>query len=168
MPKISLIVALARNRVIGLNNALPWHLPEDLKHFKQITLGKPVIMGRKTWDSLPEKFRPLPGRRNIVVSRNTTLSLAGAEIAHSLEDACRSLTLDDEAFVIGGAELYRLALPMADHLYLTEIEATIAGDAYFPTWPPNEWSERERLPGVSANGLKYAFVRIDRTNPAGG
>ena len=168
MPRLSLIVAMARHRVIGLNNTLPWHLPEDLKHFKETTLGKPVIMGRKTWDSLPEKFRPLPGRRNIVVSRNAGLQLSGAEVAHSLEAAKALLAPNDEAFVIGGAELYRLALPMADHLYLTEIDAAFEGDAHFPEINAADWSECSRVTSLSANGLPYAFIRMDRRRPPGG
>jgi dihydrofolate reductase len=163
MPILSMIAALARNNVIGLDNTLPWHLPEDLKHFRAITLGKPVIMGRKTWDSLPPKFRPLPGRRNIVISRNRKLAIAGAEVVDSLAAALALLDTDAEGIVIGGAELYRLALPLADRLYLTRIDAEFAGDAFFPAIAPSEWIETERQTARSADGLDYAFVRMERT-----
>lgn len=162
MPTLSMIAALARNNVIGQDNTLPWHLPEDLKHFRAITQGKPVIMGRKTWDSLPPKFRPLPGRRNIVVSRNRKLALAGAEVVDSLAAALALLDHDAEGVVIGGAELYRLALPLADRLYLTRIDAEFAGDAFFPPIAPSEWIETERQTARSADGLDYAFVRMER------
>lgn len=162
MPTLSMIAALARNNVIGQDNTLPWHLPEDLKHFRAITQGKPVIMGRKTWDSLPPKFRPLPGRRNIVVSRNRKLALAGAEVVDSLAAALALLDHDAEGIVIGGAELYRLALPLADRLYLTRIDAEFSGDAFFPPIAPADWIETERQTGHSADGLDYAFVRMER------
>ena len=168
MPTLSLIAALARHNVIGLNNTLPWHLPEDLKHFREITTGKAVIMGRKTWDSLPPRFRPLPGRRNIVLSRDATLILAGAEVVGSLAAALALLGADDEAIVIGGAELYRQALPLAERLYLTRIDAEFDGDAFFPAIDPAAWSERERIEGQSANGLTYAFLRMERAPAAGG
>lgn len=110
---LSLIAAVARNRVIGKNNQLLWHLPEDMKHFREVTRGKPVIMGRKTWESLPEKFRPLPGRHNIVVSRNLDYKAPGATLVSSLEDAIHLTRSDDETFVIGGETLYRQALERA-------------------------------------------------------
>lgn len=166
MPTLSLIAALARNRVIGQNNTLPWHLPEDLKHFREITQGKPVIMGRKTWDSLPPRFRPLPGRRNIVISRNRQLVVPGAEVVASLTAALALLDADAEAIVIGGAELYRLALPLADRLYLTRIDAEFAGDAFFPPIEPADWIEIERKSARNADGLSYAFIRMERAPPA--
>ena len=134
--KISLVWAMAQNRVIGRNNSLPWYLPEDLKYFKRITLGKPVIMGRKTYESIG---KPLPGRTNIVVSRNADFSAEGVKTVTSLDEAkqlCESIAEIDginEAMVIGGAEIYALALPMADRLYLTEVHAEVEGDTTFPT-----------------------------------
>jgi dihydrofolate reductase len=168
MPTLSLIAALARHNVIGRDNTLPWHLPEDLKHFRETTLGKAVIMGRKTWDSLPPKFRPLPGRRNIVLSRDASLALAGAEVVSSLPAALALLGADDEAVVIGGAELYRQALPLADRLYLTRIDAEFEGDAFFPPIEPSAWIEHECIEGQSANGLAYAFLRMERSPASGG
>lgn len=152
---LSLIAAMANKRVIGRDNTLPWHLPEDLKHFKATTLGKPVIMGRKTWESLG---RPLPGRRNLVVSRNASYPAVGAEVFTSLTDALAACADVPECFVIGGAELYRQALPLAERLYLTEIDCTVAGDAYFPELPAGEWLETSRSTHTSADGLRYAFV----------
>ena len=162
MPTLSMIAALARNNVIGIDNTLPWHLPEDLRHFREITQGKTVIMGRKTWDSLPPKFRPLPGRRNIVVSRNAALQLAGAEVVDSLTAAQGRLGADEEGIVIGGAELYRQALPLADRLYLTRIDADYAGDAFFPPIDAAQWNEVSRTAATSAGGIPYAFVRMER------
>ena len=138
---LSLIAAVARNRVIGKNNQLLWHLPEDMKHFREVTRGKPVIMGRKTWESLPEKFRPLPGRHNIVVSRNLDYKAPGATLVSSLEDAIHLTRSDDETFVIGGETLYRQALAQAHRLYLTEIDQNYEGDAFFPEVSPKNWIE---------------------------
>jgi dihydrofolate reductase len=168
---ITLIAAVARNGVIGKDNALPWHLPEDLKHFKQLTTGHTVIMGRKTWESLPERFRPLPGRLNVVVTRNADYSAAGATVANSLEDAVKVgiggttpiVGAGGTAlFVIGGAELYAHALPLARRLELTEIDAEVAGDAYFPEIDRSQWHEVARAAGVGAEGLHYAFVTYER------
>lgn len=159
MTVVSLIAAMDRRRLIGRDNALPWRLPEDLRHFKATTLGKPVIMGRKTWESLG---RPLPERRNIVVSRNAGYAAAGAELAASLPAALALAGDVDEAFVIGGAELYRQALPLAQRLYLTEIDAEFAGDAWFPEFAAAEWREAAREARVSADGLAFAFVRYER------
>lgn len=155
---LSLIAAVARERVIGKDNALLWHLPEDMRYFRETTRGKPVIMGRKTWESLPEKFRPLPGRRNIVVSRNPEYSAPGAELAGSLEAAIAATAGEAEVFVIGGEALYRLALPHADRLYLTEIERDYAGDAFFPEFSANAWRERSRTPG----GADFSFAIYER------
>ncbi|MCP5268313.1 MAG: dihydrofolate reductase [Zoogloeaceae bacterium] len=163
MSTLSLIAAMAEHRVIGRHNTLPWHLPEDLKHFKATTLGKPVIMGRKTWESLG---RPLPGRRNIVISRNAGYRLDGGELFPSLESALASTGNNEEVFVIGGAELYRLALPLADHVHLTEISGTYPGDAYFPELPAGEWQEESRIPQTSSQGIAYALVRYRRIAPA--
>lgn len=160
MTLLTLIVARARNGVIGRDNTLPWRLPEDLAHFKRTTMGAPVIMGRKTWESIG---RPLPGRRNIVVSRNAGLRLEGAEVAGSLEDALRLCVGVEQVFLIGGAQLYAEALPSADRLIVTEIDADIEGDAYFPQIDPQRWSVTERERHHSeANGFDYAFVTYER------
>lgn len=146
---LSLIAAVARNRVIGKDNQLLWHLPEDMKYFRETTRGKPVIMGRKTWESLPEKFRPLPGRHNIVVSRNPDYAVPGATLSTSLEEAIRQAGNNDEVFVIGGETLYRQALPLAHRLYLTEIDRDYTGDAFFPEIPTDTWEEISRQQGGS-------------------
>lgn len=156
-----LIAAVARNGVIGKDNALPWHLPEDLKHFKQLTTGQAVIMGRKTWESLPERFRPLPGRLNIVVTRNPAYQAEGATVVSSLEEA-QKVGAGRTAFVIGGAELYAHALPFAQQLELTEIDADVEGDAYFPSYDRTEWRELSRQQGTSSEGLRYAFITYER------
>ena len=159
---IALIAAVARNRVIGRNNELIWQLPGDMRHFRETTRGRPVLMGRRTWESLPEKFRPLPGRRNVVISRNPHYAATGAELAGSLAEAIEKAGAG-ELFVIGGAELYAQALPLAGRLYLTEIAAEFAGDAFFPAFSLDEWREISRAPGVEENGLKYAFAVYQRT-----
>ena len=141
---LSLIAAVARNRAIGKDNQLLWHLPEDMKHFRETTCGKPVVMGRKTWESLPEKFRPLPGRQNIVVSRDPAYKAHGADLAGSLEGALALAGGAEEVFVIGGEQLYRAALPFADRLYLTEVELEPEADAFFPELNPAVWQEIER------------------------
>lgn len=159
---IIIIAAVARNGVIGKANALPWHLPEDLKHFKALTTGHVVIMGRKTWESLPERFRPLPGRTNIVVTRDSGYKAEGATVAYSLDEATK-VGAGGTAYVIGGAELYAHALPLAQRLELTEIDADIEGDAFFPAYDRSLWREARCETGVSAEGLRYAFVTYERT-----
>lgn len=158
---LNLIFARARNGVIGFNNTLPWYLPEDLAHFKQTTLGQPVIMGRKTWESLPPKFRPLPGRINIVVTRQTNWKAEGAVVAHSLDDAIKNCPANCEAWVIGGADIYAQAMPLSDHAVVTEIDADFEGDAYAPTFDAS-WTEVNRSTHVSTNGLVYSFVSLER------
>ena len=159
MPIVSLVAALARNRVIGTGNRLPWHLPEDLKRFKRLTMGAPVIMGRKTHQSILEQAgRPLPGRRNIVVTRQADARWDGCEVARSLDDAIALAGEAPEVFVIGGAELYRLALPRADRLYLTLIDADYEGDTFFPAFDPADWRETAREPGAG-----FAFVTYERS-----
>lgn len=160
-PRLILIAALAKNGVIGQNNALPWHLPEDLKHFKALTLGNPIIMGRKTWDSLG---RPLPGRENIVISRNPDFSAPGAILVSSLDDAIDHATAagHKEIFIIGGGEIFALALPRAHRLELTEIDLEVAGDACFPVLDRALWQESARQSQTSADGLSYAFVTYER------
>src|ERR1700712_3875319 len=134
MTQIILIAGVARNGAIGRNNALLWRLPEDLIRFKALTMGHPVIMGRKTWDSLPERFRPLPARRNIVLSRRSDLQLAGAEVLGSLAEALAACSANERVFVIGGAQIYAEALALAERLELTEIDADFEADTFFPAW----------------------------------
>ncbi len=155
--KLNLILARARNGVIGNNNTLPWHLPEDMAHFKRSTLGCPVIMGRKTWDSLPPKFRPLPGRLNVVVTRQIDWRADGAVSANSLEAACAACPPDSTAWVIGGAELYAQALTLASTAVVTEIDADFEGDAFAPRFG-SEWREVARETHLSSTGLGYSFV----------
>lgn len=163
---ISLIAALTRNHVIGHHNRLPWHLPDDMKYFMQKTKGHPVIMGRRNYESIPEKFRPLPNRTNIVITRQRQLHAPGCAIVHSLDDALglARLKKPDEIFVIGGAEIYRLALPLADRLYLTEIAANVEGDTYFPAMNAMEWREisREHHPQDDRHAHAFDFVVYDR------
>jgi dihydrofolate reductase len=161
---LSLIAAIAHNRIIGQDNRLLWHLPGDLRHFRETTRGKPVIMGRRTWESLPEKFRPLPGRLNVVVSRNPGYAAPGTVRASSLAEAVEKAGNDgDEIFVIGGAELYRQALPFAGRLYLTEIAAEFSGDVLFPEIDPREWQEVSRSQTFEEAGLIYTFAVYRRT-----
>lgn len=155
--KLHLIFARAANGVIGKHNTLPWHLPEDMVHFKRTTLGCPVIMGRKTWDSLPPKFRPLPGRLNIVVTRQNDWQAAGAHRAGSITEAMRLCPANSDAWVIGGAELYAQALPLASTAVVTEIDADYEGDAFAPQFGP-EWTESARDRRVSSTGLSFSFV----------
>jgi len=164
--KVALIVALARNRAIGLNNKMPWHLPEDLKYFKRVTLGKPVIMGRNTFESIG---RPLPGRPNIVISRNSTYPAAGITLVNSLEAALKSAQEllpagQDEVMVMGGAQIYAQALPLADRLYLTEVDAEPQADAFFPEFNRNEWREvtRESHAASETNPYPYSFVVLEK------
>ncbi len=154
---LNLIFARARNGVIGHNNTLPWHLPEDLAHFKATTLGQPVIMGRKTWDSLPVKFRPLPGRMNIVVTRQTDWQSDGAHVVHTIDEALQACPAESQPWVIGGAELYRLAMPLATRVVVTEIDAEYEGDAFAPELGAS-WQEASRTTHVAANGLHYSLV----------
>jgi dihydrofolate reductase len=174
--RISALVAMARNRVIGCNNALPWHLPPDLKRFKSLTMGHPIIMGRKTYESIG---RPLPGRINIIVTRQADYHVSGAIVVDSLAQALRACAgkgqeyinpgsaADEEAFVIGGAEIFRQALPLCDRIYLTEIQADFSGDALFPQFDHDQWVEtsRERCHwggGGDSGALDYDFVVLDR------
>lgn len=160
--RLHLIYARAANGVIGKDNQLPWHLPEDLAHFKRTTLGCPVIMGRKTWDSLPPKFRPLPGRLNIVVTRDTGFVAEGASVAHSLPAARALCPSNSDAWVIGGAQIYAQALPLASTVVVTDIARDFEGDAFAPTLGP-EWRETARESHVAASGLAFAFVTYSRT-----
>lgn len=159
---LSLIAAVARNGAIGRDNDLLWQDPSDQKHFRQTTMGCPVIMGRRTWDSLPARFRPLPGRRNIVVTRNTSWQDTGAEVAHTLDEALALVADAPRAFVMGGGELYALALPHANELVLTEVDADFAADTFFPPWDRAEFDELSRETRQSDAGLTYHFVTYRR------
>lgn len=161
---ISCIAALTPDLVIGQNNALPWHLPADLRHFKTISLGKPIVMGRKTWESIG---RPLPGRRNIVLSRDPGFAPAGCEVFRALQqviDLAESASEPSEIMVIGGAEVYRLLLPHSQRVYLTWVEAKIQGDAWFPALAWNAWREisREEHPADDKNLYPYTFSVLER------
>jgi dihydrofolate reductase len=159
--RLNLIYARAKNGVIGRNNALPWHLPEDLAHFKITTLGCPVIMGRKTWDSLPPRFRPLPGRRNLVLTRDAEWNSEGAERHASIASAIESTASTPEVWVIGGAQVYQAALALAKRVVVTEIDAEFEGDAWAPTLDES-WTETQRTSHRSAQGLGYALVTYER------
>lgn len=159
MTALSLIVAFAKNNVIGINNTLPWHLPEDLKRFRALTTGHHIIMGRKTYESLG---RLLPGRTTVIVTRNNNYKLEGALIAHSLESAVDLCQNDAEAFVIGGAELYQDGLRLANKLYITEVDLSIEGDAFFPNLDLNLWQETSREAHTSAQGLLFSYISYVR------
>ena len=154
-PTLSLIAAVARHGAIGKDNALLVHLPDDLPRFKRLTMGAPIIMGRKTWDSIG---RPLPGRRSIVITRNPSWVAAGAETATSLDAALALAASAPKVFVIGGAQIYALALPLADELLLTEIDADFAADAFFPAWNRADFDQTLRQDLTSPQGLRYSFA----------
>ena len=158
---ISLISAMGRDRVIGINNTLPWRLQADLKHFKQITMGKPVLMGRKTYESIG---KPLPGRTNIIISRDGDYRVPGCIVAHSIDAALASAAGHEEIMVIGGAALYEQMLPRADRLYLTLIDEDFKGDAWFPEINPAQWQEMERVNHApdAANPYHYSFLMLQR------
>lgn len=158
-PRIYLVAAVAANGVIGAGGRLPWHLPEDLKHFRELTLGHPAIMGRRTWESLG---KPLPGRENIVVTRRRGYEAPGASVARSLEAALALCQGEPVVFVIGGAELYAAALPLAHGIVMTEIHRDYEGDVRFPDWDRSRWRETQRKPHTSADGLRFDFVLYER------
>jgi dihydrofolate reductase len=160
-PRVSLIVAMARNRVIGINNTLPWHLPADLKHFKALTMGHHIVMGRKTYESIG---KPLPGRTSVVVTRNADYAQPGVIVVNSLEAAIAACGDDAEIFVIGGAELYRQAIVLADRIYLTEIDADISGDVHFMELDRKLWIEagRDSHAQDEKNLYSYHFVVLDK------
>jgi dihydrofolate reductase len=164
-PEIVLIAAVARNGAIGRGEALLFNEAADQRHFRQATLGCPVIMGRKTWDSLPSRFRPLPGRSNIVISGDRARAFEGAQAAANLEDALALAGNAPRVFVIGGAQLYALALPRAHTLMLTEIDAELDGDAFFPHWPRAQFTEVSRERHLGAGGLAFDFVTYRRAPP---
>ncbi len=158
---INMIFARSANGVIGKNNALPWHLPEDLAHFKKLTLGSPVIMGRKTWDSLPPKFRPLPGRTNVVVTRQTDWHPEGAQTVGSLQDALTFCQASSTVWIIGGAQVYAQAEPLASRIEVTHIYKDFVGDAFAPTLGP-QWVPSQHEDHTSSNGLNFSFITYTR------
>lgn len=163
--RFSLLVAMAKNRVIGINNQLPWYLPEDLKHFKSLTMGHAIVMGRKTYESIG---RPLPGRINIIVTRQKSYMIPGVIVVHSIGHALRvceeHVDGGDESFIIGGEELYRQTLAISQRIYVTEIQSTFEGDAFFPEIDPSEWKEieRQKYSGENTENLAYHFVVLER------
>jgi dihydrofolate reductase len=157
---VTLVLAMADNGVIGSKGGLPWRIPEDLRRFKEVTMGKPCIMGRKTWESLPRK--PLPGRTNIVVTRDKTFADDGAVVVHSLEEAVLRSHDAPEVAIIGGAKLFNEAIPLANRVDLTEVHAEIEGDTTMPAFDRTVWKERAREDRVTADGLRYSFVTLER------
>ncbi len=161
--KLSLVVAMDKNRVIGIDGGLPWHLSSDLKYFRDITMGKPIIMGRKTHESIG---RPLPGRRNIVVTRNSDFEAPGCDVVTSLEAALELVEDVEEVMMVGGASLYLDTLPVADHIYMTEVHAEVKGDTWFPEIDPDEWQEisRTEFSADENNEHHYSFVVYERVS----
>lgn len=158
-PRVYLVAAVAANGIIGAAGKLPWHLPEDLKFFKGLTMGKPIVMGRRTWESIA---RALPGRKNIVVTRQPGYAAEGAQVVSSLEQALERCASDGVAYVIGGADLFAASLPTADGLVLTEIHRDYEGDVWFPEWDRAQWREVKRQPHEAADGLRFDFVLYER------
>ena len=160
---VTLVAAVARGGVIGRDGGIPWRLPEDMARFRELTMGHAVVMGRRTWESLPDRFRPLPGRGNVVVTRNPDWSTQGADRAGSVEEALDLLESESQVFVIGGGEVYAAALPFADELALTEIDADVEGDTLFPTWERDLFEEAAREAHVAEDGTRFAFVTYRRS-----
>jgi dihydrofolate reductase len=160
--RLQIVAAVARGGVIGRDGGLPWRLPEDLARFRDLTTGHAVVMGRRTWDSLPDRFRPLPDRRNVVLTRSPSWLDDGAERAGSLEEALALLAAEERVFVIGGGAIFAEALPRADDLHLTEIDLDVDGDAYFPDWDRQAFEELSREERVAADGTPFAFVSYRR------
>jgi dihydrofolate reductase len=163
--RVSLVVAMARNHVIGRDNALPWRLPEDLKHFKNVTLGKPILMGRKTFESIG---KPLPGRTNLVLTRDPDWQRAGAVVVHSIDEALERVSDAPEVAGIGGAEVFRLLIPLAVRIYLTRIDADIPGDTVFPPIDYSQWVElmRRKVAADERNAFDMTFVTLERVQAA--
>ena len=159
MTRIYLVAAVAANGIIGANGKLPWHLPEDLKHFKRVTLGHPVVMGRKTWESLKG---PLPGRENIVITRQGGYQASGAAVASSLDAALALCAGESVVCVIGGEQIFKDALPLAAGLIMTEIKQDFAGDARFPDYDRSQWREAQREAHTAENGMRFDFVRYEK------
>ncbi len=164
--KISLIVAMASNRTIGLNKQMPWHLSADLRTFKKITMGHPIIMGRKTFESIG---KALPGRRNIIISRNTEYHRDGCDVFQDIDDAFSACVNEDEIFIIGGATLYDVILPRCQRLYITLIHKEFDGDTFFPAFNPQDWEEIERtdISDDESVDFDYSFVTLQRTTKCG-
>ena len=158
-PAIYLVAAVAANGIIGVNGRLPWHFPEELRHFKRLTMGHPLIMGRRTWESLG---RPLPGRENIVVTRTPGYEAPGAAVASSLNGAIALCAGEPVAFVIGGTQLFEAALPLARGLVLTEIQRDYAGDTWFPAYDRSQWRETQREAHTAADGTRFDYVLYER------
>ena len=158
---VSLIAAMDKNRAIGIENRLPWHLPADLQHFKRVTMGKPVIMGRNTYESIG---KPLPGRLNIVVTRDAAYQAPGCTLANSFEDAIKKAGEQEEIMIMGGASFYEHTIGKADRLYLTFVDTEVQGDAFFPAWNDAEWQEVERVSHQAddKNAFNYDFVTLER------
>lgn len=156
---ISIIVAISKNGVIGRNNKLAWNLPDDMFYFSKMTMGHTVIMGRKNWDSIPNKWRPLPNRKNIIISRNINQNIKNVDITSSIEKAIKigRENEDEEIFIIGGGEIYKLGFKFVDKLYITEINKNIEGDTFFPKWNKNKWREISRISHPSDSQHKYDF-----------
>ena len=163
MSRLSIIVAMAKNRTIGVNNTLPWHIPQDLKHFKALTMGHHMIMGRKTFESIG---KPLPGRTTVVVTRNRELKIDGCIMSRSLQEAITACENDEEIFIVGGAEIFEQALPLTDTMYVTEIQQEVEGDVHFPVFDKKLWREvsREHHSQEIPQPLEYHFVTYQRKN----
>tara|TARA_B100001094_G_scaffold330179_1_gene394775 strand:+ start:2145 stop:2624 length:480 start_codon:yes stop_codon:yes gene_type:complete len=157
--KLALIVAVAKNDVIGYQGQIPWHISEDLKYFKRVTSGHPVVMGRKTFESIG---RPLPNRRNIVVTRQLDYHAEGIEVVHSLAEATSKIQQDEQVFVIGGQSLYEEALPLAQALYVTEVDMQVEGDTFFPHWAKHEWSLMHQETHQTQDGIGFSFLQYQR------
>lgn len=157
---ISLLVAHDPNRVIGKNNDLPWHIPEDLRYFKEQTMGKGIVMGRKTFESIG---RPLPGRLNIILTRNKDYSAEGAEVVHSMEEAVRLASdMHEEVMIIGGSDIFRMSLPVADRLYITYVDQEFEGDTYFPPYSEEEWALVSSSGKLESDGIPFSYLIYDR------
>ena len=159
MTQLSIIVAVANANVIGINNTMPWHLPEDLKRFKALTMGHHIVMGRKTYESLG---RLLPGRTTVIVTRNMDYAVECAIVAHRVEDALAACIDDEEVFLIGGAELYQQGITHADKIYMTEVHADFEGDAFLPNFDLSQWDEEARQAHMAENGLRFSYVTYVR------
>ncbi len=165
LPRLSILVAMARNRVIGQNNKLPWYLPADLKHFKFLTMGHIIVMGRKTYESIG---KPLSGRTNIIITQQKSFEVPGATVVNSIEDALliceQTNAIDSESFIIGGEKLYRQTIKFCQRMYVTEIQRDFEGDTFFPEFDPNDWEETQRDKHLSEgdNNMEYHFVILDR------
>lgn len=162
--RIAYVVAMDNNRLIGRDNDLPWRLPDDMRWFREKTMGKPCIMGRKTYDSLPDRFRPLPGRLNIVVTRNSDYEAPGAVVVHSIEDALAAAGDAEEIIIVGGAHLFGRLMPVVDRLYLTHVHDAADGDVYFPEFNRDEWREiySEYHPADDRHAQAFTWMILDR------